>query len=269
MNEFNKIAFFDFDYTIINANSNNYLNKLVIENESLLVDQNGRKLTPSIAQLNQFKYSDDLENLSNELNNTVRMNAVFNYMHSKHTICRKTMIKCLSEIKISESMINLFEILNKQQYELVIVSDSNKFLIKTILKANKLDKLFHEDKIIANEAFFDQNGCLIVLPYSEIFYKDKNKFFDCSTSYCRQNICKGSIIETFLNRKKEIKSVIYVGDGRIDYCPGLKLKKSDSFFVKHNSSLFKLIENDINLKEKIVSNIKYWKNANEIINQLI
>ena len=266
MNEYKKIAFFDFDYTIINANSNNYLNKLVIEKESFLVDQNNsKKLTPSIAQLNKFKYSDHIENLSNKSNNTIRMNTVFNYMHSKHNIGQNEMIKCLSEVKISDKMCSLFEMLNKQQYILMIVSDSNKFLIKTILKANKLDNLFHDNNIIANEAYFDHSGRLIVVPYNQIHFKDKNKHFDCSVSYCRQNICKGTIIESYLNNQVNIEA-IYVGDGTIDYCPGLKLKQSHNFFVKYNSSLYKLIKND---KEKqIVANIKYWKNANEIINQL-
>jgi pyridoxal phosphate phosphatase PHOSPHO2 len=269
MNETKKIAFFDFDYTIINANSNNYLNKLVIEKESVLVDQTKRNLTPSIAQLNQFKYSNDIENLSNKLNNTIRMNAIFKYMHSKHNIGQIEMTRCLSEVKISDSMLKLFEILNKQQYQLIIVSDSNRFLIKTILKANKVDTLFHDDKIIANEAFFDHNGCLVVIPYSEIYFKEKNKFFECSINYCRKNICKGEIIDSHLNENREIKNAIYVGDGGIDYCPGVKLKKSDIFFVKQNSSLFKIIKNDTNLEKNISANIKYWKNANEIISQLL
>ena len=58
-----KVAFFDFDYTIINANSNNYLNKLAIEHEEALKDRSCKSYTPSISTLNKYKYSTDIEQL--------------------------------------------------------------------------------------------------------------------------------------------------------------------------------------------------------------
>jgi 2,3-diketo-5-methylthio-1-phosphopentane phosphatase len=208
-----KIAAFDFDYTLINANSFNYLNRLVIEREKTL----SKHQTPSIANLNQFKYSPDIENLKNKSDNTVRMNAIFEYMHTEHHITQKDMVECLSKnIKISESIKNLIEKLAlKKDYDFIIISDSIKFLIRAVLNANNLGCFFDDNKIFANDSTLNtETGILKVIPYNQ---SQNLSIFECSDSlYCRKNICKGSVLERYV-KDKNVNEVIYVGDGTIGY----------------------------------------------------
>ena len=264
-----KLAVFDFDYTIVNANSNNYLNKLVIERQ--MTDNPSKNTTPSIATLNKFKYPPEIEHLHNKNNLTVRQNAVFKFMHENHNIDKDTMVKCLGDINISDSMRQLFYFLKENNYDLVIISDSNTFLIETILRRNNVAHLFEPcaEKILANRSEFDETGRLHVVPFNRCLNKNGADFV-CSSETCRLNMCKGSVLEDFIQRSMDInmnQRVIYVGDGHIDFCPGTKLKEGDTFFVKKNSSLSKLLESE-NYKAQIKSSIKLWKTANEILSQL-
>ena len=266
-----KLAAFDFDYTIINANSCNYLNKLVIEYEAAK-NPNSKSHTPSIATLNKYKYSDEIEQLLNRNDMTIRQNAIFKYMHSNLNIDKEAMEKCLSGILIGESMKELFYYLVNNNFELIIVSDSNTFLIETILRQNNLVSLFEplESKILANRGKFDGSGCLNVIPLNREF-NYHGVIFSCKNStFCRNNMCKGAVIENYLQKKKETKQksiLLYIGDGKIDFCPATKLGLDDRVFVKNNSSLSKFLEEDES-KNKIKSTIIYWKNATDIINHL-
>jgi len=58
-----------------------------------------------------------------------------------------------------------------------------------------------------------------------------------------------------------------VGDGSIDYCPGVKLDANDIFYVKKSSLFSRFLENN-GCIGKVKAKIKYWKNAIEIIDQL-
>lgn len=162
-----KIAIFDFDYTIINANSNNYLNKIVIELETNELPKNNHHRTPSIAQLNRFKYSSEIENLHDNQDFTVRNREVYKYMHMKHKISREKMEKSLKEVVVSSPMKKLFKLLFDNGFELLIISDSNTFLIETILRHNDLLGYFGNGKrIFANKAYFCENGCLNLIPFT-------------------------------------------------------------------------------------------------------
>ena len=99
-----KLAAFDFDYTVINANSSTYLNKLVIEH-----DTKSKNYTPSIAKLNKFRYPLEIEQLYDKKNLTIRQNAIFNFMNANLNIKREDMEKCLNEIQLSQTMKQLFQ----------------------------------------------------------------------------------------------------------------------------------------------------------------
>ncbi|CAF0706691.1 unnamed protein product [Brachionus calyciflorus] len=267
MTEKLKLAIFDFDYTIINANSTKFLNKLVIEAENA-IEKRPQK-TPSIADLNRFRYPNEIENLKDEHDLTIMYQEIFNYMHSKYGIDKIKMKKCLKEIQISDSMKHLLKILNQKGFELLIVSDSNTFVIKTIIDNNNLKEIF-QDRIFANKAEFGSDGRLQLTRCNDYFSKNFLSK-ECVGFTCRNNICKRSIIENYINLKKnwkDDKELIYVGDGIIDYCPGVGLGENDTFFVKQNSALSRYLESN-NIHEKnIKAKIKFWKNGQTILNEI-
>lgn len=171
------VAAFDFDNTIIDTNSDIFINKILLDRESLV---NNQDLTNY-----KYRYPDEIENCKCW---TVRMNGVFKYLHAKYAITQVDYADCLKQIKIDDSMKKLLILLNSKGYKLIILSDANTFFIETILKENQLDHLF--EAVFTNRAAFDQNGCLVVQQFNEFFNQD-GKPFECITGICAENICKG------------------------------------------------------------------------------
>ena len=88
----------------------------------------------------------------------------------------------------------LFQRLASHAYDLCIISNSNTFIIEQILRSNGLLQLF-EDKIFANKAYFNESiGCIEVVPVNELINLNK-AVFDCGTGQCKENMCKGVILE--------------------------------------------------------------------------
>ena len=251
------IAAFDFDHAIIEVNSDTYINKL------LMCERD---------QLEQIKYSPKIEEIYKIHGWTARMQAVFDLMHQEFNIGELHFIECLKEIKISDSMKRLFCLLKEKNYELVIISDANTVFIETILKQNGLDSLFNiPTNIYTNYAKFDQTGRLQITPLNQIYNKD-GRVFECSTSLCTANICKGLILKNLVTNLKAEQTFrmpnIYVGDGNNDYCPGLVLETNDMFFVKKNFSLAKRLQNPVYL-ENLKCNVCYWSDASDIFKNIM
>lgn len=270
-----KLAVFDFDHTIIDVNSDTYFDKLVTSH-------------PNYARASdKYKYPDEIESLTEKYCWTRRMAAVFEHMRSKYDIRRQTLIDCIREIQVAESMRELLRLLSANQFELIIVSDSNTVLIETILEANHLLDLFDKKNIFTNRAYFDSNECLRVHPLNEDFNADGEPF-DCFTGICAKNICKGKILSDLLlkrmsNRESDESSstessvdttrvdlsrpnqIMYFGDGTNDYCPSLVLNKSDTVFIRNDHSYARLLKKNTSFKDNILANITYWTSAADIL----
>ncbi len=162
------VAAFDFDHTIIDVNSDTFINKII-------------SFKPN------HKFGKEIE--SNKCW-TIRMNLVFNELYSNHKITSLDYMNCLKEIKINESMLKLLRLLSEKHYKLIIVSDANTFFIETILEQNGIANLFNKQTIFTNHAEFNNDGCLIVKRFNEI-YNENGEPFKCSTKICTENICKG------------------------------------------------------------------------------
>ena len=247
-------------------NSRNYINKLLLIKEKGKEEPNNKSFTPSNSAMNKYKFSTEIESLECSV---ARVNAIFNYLLVEHKISTKEIEKCLSEIKVKDSMIELFKRLHQNGFDLLIISDSNVFLIETILRSNEILHLF-KNRIISNEASVDCHGLLKIVPLNESF--NAPSYFGCMGAFCRKNICKGALLNDFIvKRAQEANTqptqVIYVGDGRIDYCPGLRLRQNDLFFVRTKLALCKLME-DQKFRSEIKAKVKFWKNAEEIASQL-
>lgn len=247
------IAAFDFDHTIINVNSDTYINKLVLKHAGA-----------------DFKYPEHINQVYEKYGWTARMQAVFDYMQGEFQISDQDLIECIREIKIDDSMKDLFRLLKEKNYKLKIISDANTIFIETILKENGLETIFNmKEDIYTNNATFEK-GRLKVIPFNKT-YNSNGEPFDCDTKICTANICKGTVYKDLLKQMKSnensIESNIYVGDGTNDYCPGVCLAESDKFFVKKGMSLFKRLQKS-EYSSKIKCNIIYWTSANEIISNL-
>ena len=258
-----KLAVFDFDNTIINVNSDTYIDKLV-----------AAKRPRNTEASSGFKYPSEIEAACQEYNWTHRMNKVFEYMRQTHSITKQEILDCLREIKLDAAMCELIRTLrHDHDYELVILSDANTVFIEEILLNHGLHDKFA--KIYTNPGRFDEHEQLIVTPFNEIF-NPSNGPFNCETQMCASNICKGQVLRKHVSERlgdavqdgatfENAMSMIYVGDGRNDYCPGLCLSKSDLYFVRENFALAKLLRRQEELAEKLSARVYFWSHAQEIL----
>eukprot|EP01130_Rhizamoeba_saxonica_P016704 TRINITY_DN776_c0_g3_i2.p1 TRINITY_DN776_c0_g3~~TRINITY_DN776_c0_g3_i2.p1 ORF type:complete len:157 (-),score=36.47 TRINITY_DN776_c0_g3_i2:9-479(-) len=133
-------------------------------------------------------------------------------------------------------MMKILDLLQQESsnvLENIIVSDANTVYIDYILETSNANQYF--SRIFTNQAEWE-NGQLRVSPYHN------NDF----CNMCPDNMCKGQIYEEIFNDFNNISQIIYIGDGRGDFCPSQKLRSCDYVFARKNYPLEKLIaESDI------------------------
>ena len=124
--------------------------------------------------------------------------------------------------------------------------------------------------IITNPALFDETGRLVITR----FLKETDEPHGCTLGTCSVNICKGKEIQKMINGSSSLARVIYVGDGRNDFCPGTKLGSKDFLFARKNLALHKLLqegqmtpEGYLSLPNKAVirASIRYWDTHQDLL----
>ncbi|KAJ4768401.1 Pyridoxal phosphate phosphatase-related protein [Rhynchospora pubera] len=139
--------------------------------------------------------------------------------------------------------------------DLRVVSDANEFFIETVLKHHGILSCFTD--IVTNPSFVDKEGKLRILPYHI------SSVSPHGCALCPPNMCKGKIIEKIMKpvNAEERKNFIYLGDGKGDYCPSLKLTNEDYVMPRDNYPLSNLISNNPDL---IKAKVYRWSNGEEL-----
>lgn len=225
------LVIFDFDHTIVDDNTDTVVRKL-LPKDSLITAENVYKKTNSW---------------------TLYMEQVFYSLH-KSNISKEKIISVIQNIPPVKDMDVLIKSLDGKTYETIIISDSNSVFINEWLKFHKLDNKIK--KIYTNPSWFDGNGLLNIE-----FYEHQTS---CELSEI--NLCKGNAMETYKNERKnenvEFKSLVYIGDGRNDFCPAIRLSNNDFVFPRINYPLFKLIEKK---RSAVDAQVFPWQNGSDII----
>ncbi|GFS27147.1 pyridoxal phosphate phosphatase PHOSPHO2 [Elysia marginata] len=231
---------FDFDHTLIDANSDVYIIKLAPNGE----------LPAEIKDL--YKDTGWIE----------YMGQIFKYLH-KNGSKQSDILSCMSEIPLTEGMRELLDFTSKAGcFEHIIISDSNSVFINHILATHSLSVVMAG--IFTNPAEFNDAGCLTLQGYHSQDW--------CSLSTV--NMCKGHILKNFIDMKRksgiEYASVLYVGDGYNDLCPSLELRPQDFVFPRVGFKLHKLItkmskENKPVDMSALTARIKQWESGLDIL----
>ncbi|XP_022147549.1 thiamine phosphate phosphatase-like protein [Momordica charantia] len=223
---------FDFDRTIIDGDSDN-----------LVVTQMG------------------LTNLFNELYSSLPWNSLMDrnlhfdtlmveLQSQERTI--EDIAECLKGAALHPQIIAAIRSAEAVGCDLRIISDANQFFIETILKHHGVLGCF--SKIYTNPTFVDGKGRLRILP-----------FHDNSTSHgcnlCPSNMCKGLVIDQIRASKSVNHKFIYIGDGRGDFCPTLRLEEEDHVMPR---KLYPLSER-INSNQTLVkAKTHEWSDGKEL-----
>lgn len=226
----------DFDHTVVDDNTDTHITKL---------GENG-KIPENVASKYQNGHW------------TAFMNIVFDYLYTTCKISKPEYKRNLSEIPLTSGFLAIFEMIRaNNDMECIIVSDSNSWFIETILHNYQIQDVPLE--IFTNEANF-VNGTLKITPHHIHDHES-----------CPINMCKGKILQEFLNGKRvegtEYKHVFYIGDGSNDFCPSKILKISDVVFARKNYSLHKKL-NKLSGDEALSAKVSIWEKGMDIM-QLI
>ncbi|KAG0278187.1 hypothetical protein BGZ95_004500 [Linnemannia exigua] len=187
----------------------------------------------------------------------------------------------LTKIPLDSKMIQACQLLHSKGWVLAIISDANQVYIEGILEHYGIKNLF--SAIITNPAFWDVQDRLHI---QRLIPADGTPH-GCPTGVCSLNICKGQEVDKLLlnlnsgttgstviaslDKAAAPLRMLYVGDGRNDYCPALRMNSSeDIYFVRKGRSLEKYLNKaeSPEIQKAILSRIVYWDRAGEILSEL-
>ncbi|KAK1289297.1 Inorganic pyrophosphatase 2 [Acorus calamus] len=180
------------------------------------------------------------------------MDRMMSELHSQGKII-EDIADCLRTAPLHPQIISAIKTAHALGCELRIVSDANHFFIETILKHHGLFECFSE--INTNQSFIDEEGKLRIQPYHDFNFASHG----CSNP-CPPNMCKGLIIKRiqYSMSSEGKKRIIYLGDGKGDYCPSLNLDEGDFMMPRKSYPVWELIiSNPLLLKAEIHE----WRDA--------
>ncbi|XP_014604555.1 PREDICTED: probable phosphatase phospho2 [Polistes canadensis] len=230
---------FDFDHTIVDDNTD-----LIVRN--LLPDD---------------QLTDEVQNLYLQNGWTLYMNKIFELLH-KNSIGLKEIEAAIIDIPPSPGFDALIKELHIRGYEIIIISDSNSLLIDIWLKSRQLDNLI--SKVFTNPAHVSDDGMIKINMYHVQDF--------CKLSMI--NLCKGHILENYIKERLEekihFKRIAYVGDGKNDLCPVLRLSENDLAFPRIDYPLLKKLKKyqTKDIIQTVKATIIPWSNGHEILRYL-
>ncbi|CAO2178457.1 unnamed protein product [Urochloa humidicola] len=139
--------------------------------------------------------------------------------------------------------------------DLRVLSDANAFFIETILEHHGLRGCFSE--INTNPSHVDADGRLRIGPYHAAAH-------GCGVGTCPPNMCKGLVLDRILREAEAApgrKRVIYLGDGRGDYCPMLRLGREDFVMPRRGYPVWDLICED---PARVKAEVHAWADGAEL-----
>ncbi|KAG0324943.1 hypothetical protein BGZ99_001245 [Dissophora globulifera] len=196
----------------------------------------------------------------------------------------KVIRDALTKVPLDPHMIKVCQLLHSHGWTLAIVSDANSVYIEGILQHYGIRHLF--SAIITNPAFWDAQDRLHI---QRLIPADAPQH-GCPTGVCSLNICKGQEVDKLLRAITGQRQVpdnpaqnsaqssandgavwmMYVGDGRNDYCPALRMQRAtDVYFVRRGRSLEKyLARGDPAINGALKAQIVLWDKAGDILHEL-
>lgn len=150
------------------------------------------------------------------------MQQIFYLLH-KSGIRKDTILKAIHQMPEVNGIKNCIKLLKSNGFDIIIISDSNSQFISMWNRYHEIDQYI--DHIFTNPAKFSANGVLEIQPY----HIQK----ECQLSSV--NLCKGKILEHYISEKfvnfgvKYTGCLFYIGDGKNDICPILRLPKNGGF----------------------------------------
>lgn len=141
-------------------------------------------------------------------------------------VSKEAIIECMEQITVSNGCLAAVKYAAEKGIEQVILSDSNTVWIEAFLAHHGIRQYFSE--IVANSGKFEGHR-LHIIPY----HKDSQPPHQCPL--CPRNLCKGAALGQMLRDRPANTRLIYIGDGRGDFCPACELQAGDALLCRVGS----------------------------------
>ncbi|KAK3846336.1 MAG: putative phosphatase-domain-containing protein [Linnemannia gamsii] len=227
-----RLFVFDFDWTLIDADSDYFVFEHL----------NAELSKIQLNSIGKVQWTDLQQRLLGEL--------------FDRGISREDIERTLSNISFAPERIEALKLMKEHDSDLYILSDANTVYIETILKAYKIDHLF--TGILTNPASFNPQGRLNVARYHNL---DKPPH-QCPLP-CEPNLCKGLELQKLID-SQHYDQVIYMGDASNDFCPSTRLlrERGDLVLARQGLSLEQRIKER---PELVQAEIVYWQDAKDVL----
>jgi len=238
-----KIAVFDFDWSLVNENSDTYVFKV---------------LQPHLLT--------DINELSNTVQWTKLMSQMVGHMMKDYNISRQDLAECLRGIPYFADTFESLKFAKESGALVIILSDANEFYISEILAEFDLAK--YVDKIITNFSTFEilsekseqHQEILKILPYQDSLNPH-------SCSLCPVNLCKGLCLQRLIEEiggRSAVEKLIYVGDGGGDFCPCTTLTSKDVVCCRRDWALHNKIKT---MSPPLLAECSPWSDGTEVLSR--
>ncbi|KAI7751643.1 hypothetical protein M8C21_005052 [Ambrosia artemisiifolia] len=164
----------------------------------------------------------------------------------------------LNNFTLDPQMISAIRSAHDLGCEMKVLSNANQFFIETILKNNGVYECF--SGIISNPTVVDEEGRLRILPYHGVHFQPHG------CKFCPANLCKGIVIDKIRDSDTKKRGIIYIGDGKDDLCPALKLSEEDHVMPKKRLTLYYMLTL---ATIPIMPKIHAWKDGEELNSILV
>lgn len=136
----------------------------------------------------------------------------------------------------------------------IVISDSNSVFIDWILQQSGVRAAFRE--VLTNPAHFNSRGRLCVQWCHS---------HSCQLCASSPNMCKGALLRGYLECSHGYQQVVYVGDGRGDLCPCLRLREEDTVVCRKDYSLAKSLAAEPSAVSAAVHVLDFTKELGDFI----
>ena len=205
-----KLFVFDFDHTLIDDNVDTWILSVRADLHQRVNLRSLYKTFPCWTDLMEHVYS----------------------LISEEGITKAEMLEHMGRLRLHEQAMKAVRAVEESDSsEAIIISDANTVFIEHILVECGMRHVFK--KVFTNPAHFDSTGKLCVQHYHS---------HTCSTCKDSPNLCKGNVLKDYLEQEPcQYDKVVFIGDGRGDYCPALQLTEQDVVVCREGYRLAKLI----------------------------
>lgn len=168
------------------------------------------------------------------------MDHTFSLIHGQGCT-KEQIIQHMGKMRLHEQALQAIHAIHEcEGADAVIVSDSNTVFIDTILEGCNVKHVF--SSVSTNPSHFSENGRLHVRAFHS------HDCVKCQRS--TPNLCKGQVVQQELSGRGYDR-VVYVGDGRNDYCPCLRLTEKDVVICREGYALAELLKHSTDCRAKV------------------